>query len=274
MKTGLLVGALLALAGVACVNRPPGPYHAAIPPVPANEAAGPSGEAGRVLYLRDCAWCHGANAEGTPKAPDLKSDTRGPADVDFVLRTRRMPLRQADDPMRRGAATTVYSDADRRAIVAYLAGLGQAGPPVPGPAVNPPPLAKGAELYLANCAACHSATGIGGTLSAAQRSAGSASAATETFVPPVTSSSATEVAEAIRVGPGTMPVFSPKTLSDEDVAAIARYVQYLRSPSDPGGLAAGHIGPVSEGAVGWLLGLGLLIGVSRWIGTRTGEEPS
>ena len=97
--------------------------------------------------------------------------------------------------------------------------------------------------------------------------------APETFVPPVTSSSRTEVAEAIRVGPGTMPVFGPDTLSDDDVTAVAAYVQYLRHPSDPGGLAAGHIGPVSEGAVGWVIGLGLLLAVSRWIGTRTGEEP-
>ena len=64
-------------------------------------------------------------------------------------------------------------------------------------------------------------------------------------------------------------MFGPKTLSDDDVDAIAAYVQYLRRPSDPGGLATGHIGPVSEGAVGWLIGLGLLLGVSRWIGTRT-----
>jgi ubiquinol-cytochrome c reductase cytochrome c subunit len=69
-----------------------------------------------------------------------------------------------------------------------------------------------------------------------------------------------------------MPVFGPQTLSDDEVDAIAQYVQYLRNPSDPGGLAAGHIGPVSEGAVGWLIGLGLLLGVSRWIGSRTGEN--
>jgi ubiquinol-cytochrome c reductase cytochrome c subunit len=271
------VGFVLAGVGVACTNRDPGPYHAAVPPLPAEtQAAGAGGAAdrGRVLYLRDCAWCHGASAEGTPRAPDLKSDTRGPADVDFVLRTRRMPLRRPDEPMRRGAATTEYSAADRQAIVAFLAGLYPDGPPVPRLAPHPPPLARGAELYLANCAACHSSTGIGGTLSAAQRSDTAAVAPPETFAPPVTASSAIEVAEAIRVGPGTMPVFSPKTLSDSEVDAIAAYVQYLRNPSDPGGLAAGHIGPVSEGAVGWLVGLGLLLGVSRWIGTRTGEEAS
>jgi quinol---cytochrome-c reductase cytochrome c subunit len=262
------------VAGAACINRDPGPYHAAVPPPPEPVAAAAPVERGRFLYLRDCAWCHGASAEGTPRAPDLVSDTRGPADVDFVLRTRRMPLRRPEDPMRRGVATTKYAAVDRQAIVEYLATLNPAGPPVPRLAAHPPPLSRGAELYLANCAACHSSTGIGGTLSAAQRSAGSTAGPPEAFAPPVTSSSAIEVVEAIRVGPGTMPVFGPKTLSEEEVDAIAAYVQYLRDPSDPGGIAAGHIGPVSEGAVGWLIGLGLLLGVSRWIGTRTGEEPS
>jgi ubiquinol-cytochrome c reductase cytochrome c subunit len=70
-----------------------------------------------------------------------------------------------------------------------------------------------------------------------------------------------------------MPVFGPKTLTDDDVDAIAAYDKYLGRTADPGGLALGHIGPVTEGAVGWLIGLGLLIAVTRWIGTRTGEEP-
>jgi ubiquinol-cytochrome c reductase cytochrome c subunit len=268
-----IAAVLLATAG-ACTSRNPGPYHAAVPPLPAAEAATPSTDTGRVLYLRDCAWCHGAAAEGTPRAPDLRSGTKGPADVDFVLRTRRMPLRRPEDPMRRGAATTVYSSQERQSIVDYLATVGQQGPPIPPLAATSPGLAHGAELYLANCAACHSATGIGGTLSAAQRGDGAPSQPPETYAPPINSSSRIEVAEAIRVGPGTMPVFGPQTLSADDVDAIASYVQYLRHPSDPGGIAAGHIGPVSEGAVGWLIGLGLLLGVSRWIGTRTGEEPS
>jgi ubiquinol-cytochrome c reductase cytochrome c subunit len=234
----------------------------------------PAVEQGRFLYLRDCAWCHGASAEGTPKAPDLVSGTKGPAAVDFVLRTGRMPLRRPEDPMRRGVATIGYGAADRQAIVAFVGTLNPAGPPVPQPAPHLSTLSHGAELYFANCAACHSSTGIGGTLSAAQRADSPPGAPPETFAPPVTASSAVEVVEAIRVGPGTMPVFGPKTLSLDDVDAIAAYVQYLRQPADPGGIASGHIGPVSEGAVGWLIGLGLLLGVSRWIGTRTGEEPA
>jgi ubiquinol-cytochrome c reductase cytochrome c subunit len=273
-----VAAALLGFAGFACSNHDPGPYHAAVPELPAGTAVSDGGTdnlaggRGRVLFLRDCAWCHGAAAEGTPRAPDLKAETRGAADVDFVLRTRRMPLRRPDQPMRKGAAVTEYSAADRQAIVDFVASLDPAGPAVPSLAAKPPPLFRGAELYLANCAACHSSTGIGGTLSAAQRSATAAAAPPETYAPPLVASSAIEVAEAIRVGPGTMPVFGPQTLSADDVDAIAAYVQYLRDPSDPGGLAAGHIGPVSEGAVGWLIGLGLLIGVSRWIGSRTGEE--
>ena len=263
----------LLVAAAACVNRAPGPYHAAVPPPPESLAGAPIVERGRFFYQRDCAWCHGASAEGTPTAPDLVSGTKGPAAVDFVLRTRRMPLRRPEDPMRRGTATAEYAAADREAIVAYLATFDAAGPPVPSPAANKAPLFRGAELYLANCAACHSSTGIGGTLSAAQRADAPAAAPPEAYAPPVTGSSAVEVAEAIRVGPGTMPVFGPKTLSADEVDAIADYVQYLRQPADPGGLAGGHIGPVSEGAAGWLIGLGLLLAVARWIGTRTGEEP-
>jgi ubiquinol-cytochrome c reductase cytochrome c subunit len=277
LAAGLVAAWLAAAALGACTNRAPGPYRAEVPAAPRAAAGAPVPDAGRVLYLRDCAWCHGASAEGTPRAPDLRSDTKGPADVDFVLRTRRMPLRRPDDPMRRGSATTVYRAADRRAIVAYLATLGQAGPPIPTLSAAPAPLAPGAELYLSNCAACHSSTGIGGTLSAAPRAGGSGAggsgpAPAETYAPPVTGSSAIEVAEAVRVGPGTMPVFGPDTLSAAEVDDIARYVQYLRNPADPGGLAAGHIGPVSEGAVGWLIGLGLLVGVCRWIGTRSGGK--
>lgn len=272
LTAAMAAPAVAAVLAVAACTSDPGPYHPSVPPKAASRAATPDGDVGRVLYLRDCAWCHGGSAEGTPRAPDLRHAPRGAADVDFVLRTRRMPLRKPEDPMRRGAATTVYSASDRAAIVGYLRTLTGAGPDVPMVAAKPPGgLAHGAELYLANCAACHSSTGIGGTLSATAK--GTEAGAPETFVPPVTSSSRVEVAEAIRVGPGTMPVFGNETFSDDEVAAIAAYVQYLRRPSDPGGLAGGHIGPVSEGAVGWIIGLGLLVAVSRWIGTRTGEEP-
>ena len=52
-----------------------------------------------------------------------------------------------------------------------------------------------------------------------------------------------------------MPVFDPR-LSDQQVSAIATYVQYLHHPDDRGGLGLGHLGPVPEGFVGWVVGMG------------------
>ena len=68
-----------------------------------------------------------------------------------------------------------------------------------------------------------------------------------------------------------MPVFSDQTLDTVELNAIVAYAAYLRDPEDRGGADAGHIGPVSEGAVGWILGLGLMLLFARWIGTKRGE---
>jgi ubiquinol-cytochrome c reductase cytochrome c subunit len=81
-----------------------------------------------------------------------------------------------------------------------------------------------------------------------------------------------EIAEAMRVGPGTMPVFGETAFTDEEVDAIVRYVVYLQEPEDRGGLAIGRVGPVAEGAVGWIVGLGAMLLLARWIGTKTGER--
>jgi ubiquinol-cytochrome c reductase cytochrome c subunit len=65
-----------------------------------------------------------------------------------------------------------------------------------------------------------------------------------------------------------MPVFGPLTLSDQQASDVAAYVQYLRHPKNRGGLGLGHIGPIAEGFVGWVVGMGLLLLVTRLIGTR------
>jgi ubiquinol-cytochrome c reductase cytochrome c subunit len=65
-----------------------------------------------------------------------------------------------------------------------------------------------------------------------------------------------------------MPVFGPETLSDQQVSDIAAYVQYLHHPNDRGGFGLGHLGPIPEGFVGWVVGLGLLLLAARLIGTR------
>ena len=76
------------------------------------------------------------------------------------------------------------------------------------------------------------------------------------------------MAEAIRIGPGAMPVFGPDTFDDHEVDSVVRYVLYLRDPDDAGGLDLGHLGPLSEGLVAWAVGLLGVLLAARWIGTQ------
>jgi ubiquinol-cytochrome c reductase cytochrome c subunit len=181
----------------------------------------------------------------------------GPASLDFQLSTGRMPLlRERNEPVRRGRA---FSANDIRAIVGYASGFGGGGG-APIPAVRPDNVQLGQTLYLDTCSACHSATGAGGALTNGQ------------FAPDLFKATATQVGEAIRVGPGIMPAFTDKALTEQEVNAIADYVQTLQSKhgrTDRGGVPLGRIGPVTEGMVGWAVGLALLVLMVRWLGTRT-----
>jgi ubiquinol-cytochrome c reductase cytochrome c subunit len=76
------------------------------------------------------------------------------------------------------------------------------------------------------------------------------------------------VAEAVRIGPYVMPKFSEADLDQHEVDSLAKYIEYTRSPRDEGGWGIGHIGPIPEGMVAWLLGLVSLILVIRVIGER------
>lgn len=214
-------------------------------------------ERGRELFLVGCASCHGANGEGTDRGPDLHGV--GAAAADFQLTTGRMPATQGEgQPTRKPRA---YSRAKIRDLVAYVASLGP-GPPIPDVITPPGDLQEGAQLYLQNCAACHSAAGNGGALSLGRDA------------PTVHDATPLQVAEAIRTGPGNMPVFGPETLTRKQVNSIVRYVEYLKKPEDPGGLSLGLVGPITEGLVAILIGLGALMLVSRWIEPRAvREEP-
>jgi len=71
-----------------------------------------------------------------------------------------------------------------------------------------------------------------------------------------------------------MPVFGPQTLTRKQVNSIVEYVEYLKKPENPGGLSLGLVGPITEGLVAILIGLGGLMLVSRWIEPRAvREEP-
>jgi ubiquinol-cytochrome c reductase cytochrome c subunit len=167
-----------------------------------------------------------------------------------------MPLvQEAPQPPHRQPA---FSAADIRAIVAHISTFGGGGPQIPQ--VAPGDLRTGRELFLANCAACHSAGGVGAALTNGWTA------------PSLDRSTPIEVAEAVRVGPGLMPAFPDTVLTDRQVDALASYVQQLRgSRLDRGGASLGRLGPSTEGLVAWAIGLVLLVLAARLLGTRAGK---
>jgi ubiquinol-cytochrome c reductase cytochrome c subunit len=206
--------------------------------------------AGHALFVTGCSTCHGADGSGIAhRGPSLVN--AGAAAADFYLRTGRMPLANPDQQPLRGPAA--YDSHQIGQLVAFVASLGH-GPPVP--VVAPGDLQAGNSVFQLNCAACHSVVGAGGALSYGN------------VVPSLDRATRTDVAEAVRVGPGNMPKFSTQVLTDQQAADVATYVQYLHHPQDRGGFGLGHLGPIPEGFVGLVLGLGALLLCVRLIGTR------
>ena len=205
--------------------------------------------AGRRLFVQGCSSCHGYDAEGVKGAgPSLVGV--GEEAADFYLRTGRMPLdRPGEEPIR---TPSPYTPAQIRALVAYVGDLG--GPPIPE--VNPEDgdLAEGQKLFTENCAGCHQVVGRGGIMPGA-------------VVPDLAAANALDVAEAVKVGPYVMPSFDQ--LDQSEIDDIAAYVGYIHHPEDKGGWGIGHIGPIPEGMVAWLLAGVALLFTIRLIGERT-----
>lgn len=207
---------------------------------------------GRQLYVEACASCHGAAGAGTDDGPDLRD--AGAAGADFYLRTGRMPLASSSDQAVRKEPAFSPEEIDQ--IVAYVATLGD-GPVIPYVSPGTASLQDGAELYIANCAPCHGAAANGG---AAGRNA---------IAPGLHRATPLEIAEAVVVGPGQMPVFG---FSQEERDAVVAYVDHLDEADDPGGADIGGIGPVPEGFVAWGVGMLSLLVAALLIGHRRGSE--
>ena len=242
---GRLLCAILASTAVVLVS----PARAQ---APAERAPDAEVDLGRRLFQTGCSTCHGPDAQGTARGPNLRGV--GAASVDFWVSTGRMPLERSTELAVRKPPS--YNPEQVDAIVAYVTSLDPGGPPIPRLDVRGADIVEGGELFRANCAACHGAVGIGGALAQARHA------------PALRPATALQVAEAVRIGPGAMPAFGPETFSDEQVAAIVKYVEDLDRPDDPGGFGLGHAGPIPEGFVGWLVGLGLLLVACWWIGER------
>jgi ubiquinol-cytochrome c reductase cytochrome c subunit len=220
-------------------------------PAESQESGGDTSVAhGRSLYVESCSSCHGLDARGIKgRAPSLRGV--GELSADFYLRTGRMPLSApSDQPTRSKPA---FGESDVQALVHYVGSFG--GPRIP--AVHPErgSLSVGRKEFTENCAGCHQVVAEGGISG-------------EGIVPDLSDSKPVDVGEAVHIGPYVMPQFR-KNLDQHEIDSIARYVDYTKHPQDEGGWGIGHIGPIPEGMVAWLLAGALLIGVIRLIGERT-----
>jgi len=241
----VVAGTLIVAAGLTAVQQ--AQARTVSRPAQAGDASLVS--AGRQLYLVGCSSCHGAEAEGTDQAPTLVGV--GAASADFYLTTGRMPAAYPE-----GYQSTrkepAYNHDEIEALVAYVASLGE-GPAIPEVDLDGASLSRGGVLFRSNCAACHQAAGKGGALSYGKNA------------PSLSKATPTQVVEAMRIGPGQMPVFDPRQLSPQDANDIASYIDYLKDPDHSGGLPLEGFGPVTEGFVALLFGLGGTVALCFWI---------
>jgi len=217
---------------------------------------------GRQLFLVGCASCHGMNGEGVLSTD---GDNYGPslvgvgaAAVDFQVGTGRMPLaRQQEQAPEK---PPVYTAEEIEKLAAFVATLGP-GPGIPDeeyttPSTDPEEIARGGEFFRTNCTACHNSAGAGGALPSGR------------YAPPIDDVEGKYVYEAMVTGPQQMPVFADEVITPEDKRAIISYLQALRDQPEYGGHPLGGLGPVTEGAAAWIIGMGSLVIASVWIGTQ------
>ncbi|MEP6762204.1 MAG: cytochrome c [Sporichthyaceae bacterium] len=235
-----------------------GGAYAALAPTPhAEAAAGNSSQVdeGRALFLLNCTSCHGLNLQGGSDGPTLIGV--GAAAVDFQVGTGRMPAAKSE-VAQVPAKRVQFTQEEIAALAAYVASV------APGPATpakeaydfSDANVAEGGEIYRTNCAMCHNYAGSGGALSHGK------------YAPSLKGVDPRYIVEAMLTGPQSMPVFGDDTLTPEGKRDIIAFLKTTQSEPSPGGLSLGKIGPVSEGAVGWVFATGGLIACAVWLGAK------
>jgi ubiquinol-cytochrome c reductase cytochrome c subunit len=260
MRLRPAVLAAIALAAMAPAARAQSPAGIARP---ANEGALTPIQLGAALYAGNCSSCHGIAGRGIYRAqaragvgavrglgPSLRD--AGALAADFYLRTGYMPLGHPDEQPKRGRV--LFSEREVRALIDYVASLGN-GPPIPAPHPGRGNLREGLRLFTSHCAGCHQIVGRGGVVTGAR-------------VPPLDKATATQIAEAVRIGPYLMPRFSEREISPAQMDSLVRYVQLAQHPQNRGGWGIGNLGPFPEGMVTWLLAAIALIATCMVIGRR------
>ncbi len=209
---------------------------------------------GRQLFSVSCITCHGANLQGVKnKGPSLLGT--GGAATYFQVGTGRMPLvGQGPDAQRKDS---IYTDAQVRQLAAYVQSVG-GGTNIPTYNLrDDAQLAEGGELFRLNCASCHNFAGKGAPLSAGK------------YAPSLNKATDLQIATAMLTGPENMPVFNDNQLTPTQKSEIISYIQTLKASRDPGGSGLDRVGPVTEGLVIWVVGIGAMMLVILWIGAKS-----
>jgi len=219
---------------------------------PIKEPAKPSLQLGSELFAANCASCHGIDGRGIfhgrPGAGNIVGEGPplthvGAQAADLYLTLGLMPLSaRHDEP---NAGPVMFSPKEVKSLVQYVASLGR-GPGIPHPHPQGASLSEGLTLFTLHCAGCHQMAAEGGYVTGAK-------------VPPLHTVSATQIAEAVRVGPYLMPRFSTKQISNSQLNAIIRYVLYTDHIDNRGGWGIANLGPIPEGLVTWWIAIPLLL---------------
>ena len=222
------------------------------------QASAPSADdvaTGRQLFLANCATCHGLNAQGTQSGPTLVGV--GAASVDFQVGTGRMPLPGPGVQAQRQNEIK-FSEEEIAAMASYVASL------APGPAIpseeqlntEGADVALGGEIFRVNCAMCHNFAGAGGALTRGK------------YAPTLKGVEGKDIYEAMLTGPQSMPVFNDQNISPENKKNIIAFIDESYSQANQGGMNLGNLGPVSEGMFIWIFGLGIMVAVAVWLGSK------
>jgi ubiquinol-cytochrome c reductase cytochrome c subunit len=222
---------------------------------------------GKALYASACSSCHGATGLGNPGTGASRAGARGipgagpplvgagARAAHFYLTTGYMPLSDPyEQPLRKRPA---FRPDGLRAVIAYIASFG--GPPIPQPHPERGDVAEGLRLFTEHCAGCHQVVAEGGI-------------ATDAVAPALDQSTPVQISEAVRIGPYVMPAFPETQIGERELDSIIRYVQYAKHPDDRGGWDLGHLGPIPEGLVAWLIAGAALVLTTLFIGARRRSE--
>jgi ubiquinol-cytochrome c reductase cytochrome c subunit len=193
------------------------------------------------LFERNCAGCHGRTGTGAD-APSLEA-AAFPGLVEGKITAG-------------GGGMPAFVDAPGAARIPLIVSF--VVDQIALPQARLATVSEGGRLYRLYCGGCHGATARGGALYQSKNA------------PSLANLPAANALAAMIVGPGNMPTFAAAALDVRQQAAVARYVAVMRDPPSPGGNGLGYLGPVTEGALSIVLGLGLLVLVSVWLGWRKG----